>query len=75
MVEAYVGAVLCGVASMRRVGSFGGYSLVVASPASMPGCAQDAVLTFRLDGQPASQTARNDLGRRQYAHQLDLVVQ
>lgn len=74
VVEAYVGDVLCGVGSVRRVGSFAGYILAVAGPASVPGCTQDAALTFRIDGQPASQAAPNDLGRGQNYHQLDLVV-
>jgi pimeloyl-ACP methyl ester carboxylesterase len=74
VVEAYVGDVLCGVGSVRRVGSFAGYILAVAGPASVPGCAEGPMLTFRIDGQPASQTARNDLGRGQNENPLDLVV-
>jgi hypothetical protein len=69
-----LGDVLCGVASVRRVGSFAGYTLAVAGPASVPGCVEGAMLTFRIAGQPASQTAPNDLHRGQNYHRLDLVV-
>jgi hypothetical protein len=59
--EAYAGAVRGGVASVRRTGNFSGYVLYVVGPDSVIGCDRDATLTFRIDGQPALQTAINDL--------------
>jgi len=59
-VEAYVGDVLCGVASTSRTGNFSGYILSVVGPDSVPGCEAGAALTFRLDGEPALETATND---------------
>ncbi len=61
-IEAYVGEVRCGVASTRRTGSFSGDILAVVGPGSVAGCERDAVLTFRIDGQPAAETAVNDPG-------------
>jgi pimeloyl-ACP methyl ester carboxylesterase len=62
-VEAYVDDVRCGVASVRRTGSFSGYILAVVGPDSVTGCDRGAALTFRIDGQPAAETAVNDLRR------------
>ena len=59
-VEAYAGSVRCGVASLRRTGSYSGYILAVVGPDSVAGCERGATLTFRVDGQPAAQTAVND---------------
>jgi len=61
-VEAYAGDTLCGVGSTRRVGSYSGYILDVVGPDSVAGCERDATLTFRIDGQPAVETAVNELG-------------
>jgi pimeloyl-ACP methyl ester carboxylesterase len=58
-VEAYVGDTRCGVASVRRTGSFSGYTLTVVGPDSVAGCEPGATLTFRLDGRPAANTAVN----------------
>jgi len=74
VIEAYAGEVLCGVASTRRVGSFGGFTLAIAGPDSIPGCAEGATLTFRIDGRPAAETAVHSLGRAQDNHQLDLTL-
>jgi hypothetical protein len=76
VIEAYVGDVRCGLASLRagdEIERF--YTLAVSGPDSVPGCAKDAKLTFRLDGQPASQTAINDLGGDANGKELDLTVQ
>ena len=59
---------------MRRVDNFDGYMLNVAGPASVPGCTQDATLTFRINGDLAVQTAVNDLGQGHNFHQIDLMV-
>jgi pimeloyl-ACP methyl ester carboxylesterase len=61
-VEAYVGDTLCGVASVRRTGSFSGYILNVAGSDSVAGCARGATLTFRIDGRHALETAVNAPG-------------
>jgi pimeloyl-ACP methyl ester carboxylesterase len=60
-IEAYVGEVRCGVASTRRTGNYSGYILAVVGPDSVAGCDRGAVLTFRVDGQRAAETAINDL--------------
>lgn len=62
-VEAYVGDVRCGVASTHYTGSFTGYILAVVGPDSVAGCERGAVLTFRIDGQPALETSVNDPDR------------
>jgi hypothetical protein len=64
VVEAFVGDVRCGITSLRYGdASEGYYTLIVAGPESVARCAEGASLTFRLDGQPAVETAVNDLGR------------
>lgn len=70
-VEAYVGETLCGVAAIRRTGSFSGFSLSVVGPDSIPGCTAGATITFRVNGQRALDTAVNEPGS---AHQLDLTL-
>ncbi len=72
-IEAYVGAVLCGVASTRRTGNFAGYILAVVGPDSVAGCEPDATLTFRVDGRRAVNTAVNKL-RRGNGGRLDLIL-
>jgi pimeloyl-ACP methyl ester carboxylesterase len=59
-VEAFVGDTRCGVASVRRTGSFSGFSLGVVGPDSVAGCEAGATLTFRIDGKRAAETAVND---------------
>ncbi len=59
-VEAYIGNVLCGVASLRRGGSFEGYIMSVAGPDEVPGCEIGATITFKIDGRMARQTRVND---------------
>jgi hypothetical protein len=61
-IEAYVGDARCGVASVRRTGSFSGYTLTVVGPDSVAGCDPGATLTFRIDGRPAANTAVNERG-------------
>ncbi len=61
-VQAFVGEVLCGVASVRRTGNFSGYILDVVGPDSMAGCDDSATLTFSIDGQPAIETGVNNPG-------------
>jgi hypothetical protein len=63
-VEAFVGNTRCGIASIRRTGSFAGYSLAVAGPESIAGCERGATLTFRIDGRPAVDTGINQESRR-----------
>jgi hypothetical protein len=70
-IEAYVGATRCGVTSVRRTGSFSGFSLNVVGPDSIAGCTRGAMITFRVNGRPALDTAVNELGR---GGQLDLTV-
>ncbi len=59
LVEAYVGGARCGVATVRRVGSYAGFSLSVAGPDTIAKCQTGALVTFRVDGKPAPETARN----------------
>lgn len=74
-IEASVGDVRCGVTSLRYGDDFEGYyTLVVAGPESIPGCAEGARLTFRINGKPAAETALNDLGRGSEGHELNLTV-
>jgi hypothetical protein len=77
VIEAFAGDVRCGVTSLRYGDvTEGYYTLIVAGPESVAGCAQDATLTFRLDGVPAVQTAVNDLARdSEDRPDLDLTVQ
>lgn len=75
VVEAYAGDVRCGVTSLRhgdQVERF--YTLIVAGPEAVAGCDEGATLTFRLDGDPAVETAVNDLGAGSEGHELNLTV-
>jgi pimeloyl-ACP methyl ester carboxylesterase len=62
-VEAFVGATRCGVASVRRTGSFSGFVLDVVGPEAIPGCTRGATIAFRVDDEPAPETSVNDPGR------------
>jgi hypothetical protein len=70
-IDAYVGETLCGVTSVRRTGSFSGFSLDVVGPDSVPGCARGSTITFRVNGRPALETAVNEPGR---SDSLDITV-
>jgi pimeloyl-ACP methyl ester carboxylesterase len=70
-VEAFVGNTRCGIASIRRTGSFAGYLLAVAGPESIAGCERGAQLTFRINGRPAVDTSVNEETRRE---SLDLTL-
>jgi len=75
VVEAYAGDTLCGVTSLRHGGvTEGYYTLIVAGPDAVAGCDEGATLTFRLDGQPATETAINDLRRDDGGHELNLSL-
>jgi hypothetical protein len=74
-VEAFVGDVLCGVTSLRRGDvTEGYYTLIVVGPESVPGCERGAMLTFRLDGHMAAETAVNHLGGDAGGGELDLSL-
>jgi hypothetical protein len=74
VVEAFADDVRCGVTSLRPPEATEGfYTLIVAGPESISGCASDATLAFRLDGEPAAETAINDLGSGGRGHELDLT--
>ncbi len=61
-VEAYIGDTRCGVASVRRFATtYTGYVLSVVGPDSIPACARDGRITFRIDGRPARETYVNRL--------------
>jgi hypothetical protein len=76
VIEAYVDDVRCGITSLRYGDDFENlYTLIVAGPESVPGCASDATLTFRLDGAAAAETAVNDLGRNEDGHELILTLE
>jgi hypothetical protein len=73
VVEAYVGETLCGVTSLRYGDvTEGYYTLIVAGPNAVPGCEEGATITFRVDGQPAAETAVNDLGRSADANEREV---
>ena len=61
-IDAYVGATRCGVSSVRRTGSFSGFSLSVVGPDSIPGCTRGGTITFRVNGRLALDTAVNEPG-------------
>lgn len=76
VVEAFVGDVRCGMTSLRpEEETEGFYTLIVAGPDSVSGCASDETLAFRLDGKPAAETAINDLESGGRGHELDLTQQ
>jgi hypothetical protein len=76
VIEAYVGEVRCGLVSLRYGGATERYyTLIVAGPESISGCKEGATLTFRLDGDPAAETAINDLARGSEGHELNLNLQ
>jgi hypothetical protein len=70
-IDAYVGATRCGVSSVRRTGSFSGFTLSVVGPDSIPGCTRGGTITFRVNGRLALDTAVNEPGS---AGTLDLTV-
>jgi hypothetical protein len=70
-VDAYVGRTRCGVTSVRRTGSFSGFTLYVVHPDSIPGCRRGATISFRVDGRPALDTAVNE---PEHSGRLDLTV-
>jgi hypothetical protein len=70
-IDAYVGTTRCGAASVRRTGSFSGFSLSVVGPDAIPGCRRGATITFRVNGRPALDTAVNEPSR---SGSLDLTV-
>jgi hypothetical protein len=75
VVEAYVGETLCGVTSMRHgFVTEGYYTLIVAGPESVPACAKDAPILFRIDGAPAEGTAINDLGGNANGEEVNLTL-
>ena len=70
-IDAYIGTTRCGVASVRRTGSFSGYILNVVGPDAVRGCAHGSTITFRVNGRRALDTAVNDPER---SGSLDLTV-
>ena len=59
-VEALVGDTLCGVSTTRQNGDFTGFTLSVVGPDSVPGCASNAPIAFRVDGRATDETLSND---------------
>ena len=51
LVEAYIGATRCAVAS-TRTGSFTGYIVAIVGPDTEPGCAAGQPVMFRVNGNP-----------------------
>ncbi len=74
-VEAYVGDTKCGAFSLPPVkmvfDDTQGYSIDVASPDVVPGCAKGGSISFRINGNDTGITTVNDLVQRQ-DHPLDL---
>jgi hypothetical protein len=76
VVEAFVGDALCAVTSLRAGGETEGYyTLFVAGPDEVDGCARDGRITFRVDGEPVSGTATNDLAGNDGGREVDLTLQ
>jgi pimeloyl-ACP methyl ester carboxylesterase len=71
-IEAYVGNARCAIATTHRTGSYSGYTLLVAGPDAVPGCAAGAPLSFRVNGRRAAQTTTNDTSRQ--GTTLDLTI-
>ncbi|MEX2246330.1 MAG: hypothetical protein WEC75_06555 [Dehalococcoidia bacterium] len=75
VVEAYAGETLCGMTSMRYGDVTEGYfTLVVAGPEMVVGCAEGATLQFRVNDQLAAESAINDLGQGSAGHELNLSL-
>jgi hypothetical protein len=74
LVEVFAGDVRCGMASTRASDEEIDYTLAAAGPESVVGCEVDVTLTFLVDGDPAPETATNDLDRGSGGHVLDLTV-
>jgi hypothetical protein len=53
-VEALIGDVRCGVASVRRADSFLGYVMAVVGSDAVAGCTRGATIRFRVDGKEAT---------------------
>jgi hypothetical protein len=70
-IEAYVGRTRCGVTSVRRTGSYSGFSLDVVGPDAVPACARGSTITLLVNGHPALDTAVNEPG---HSGPLDLTV-
>ena len=66
-----MGTTRCGVTSVRRTGSYSGFTLNVVGPDAVPGCVRGATITFRVSGRRALDTAVNDPRR---SGSLDLTV-
>ena len=68
VIEGYVGDTRCGVASIARAvmmfGDTDGFTMIVAGPDTVPGCATGATIDFRVSGQPATGTTVNTLRAR-----------
>jgi pimeloyl-ACP methyl ester carboxylesterase len=72
-VEARVGGVRCGVATVRDTGSFVGFIISVVGPDSIPGCTRGAPISFTVAGREVPETARNDPGDHRDALILTLA--
>jgi hypothetical protein len=59
-VEALIDNTLCGVSATRENGTFTGFALSVVGPDSVAGCASNAPIAFRVDGQRVTETLAND---------------
>jgi hypothetical protein len=73
LIEAFIGETRCGLTSLRS-GDFEGYSLIVSGPELIPACEQGGMITFTIDGEPAAETAVNDLSFDDDGHVLDLTA-
>ncbi len=71
-IEADVGNTRCGLATVRRTGTFSGFSLDVVGPDSVAGCKHGATLTFRINGRLAVDTSTNQPGRVENPFDLTL---
>jgi hypothetical protein len=76
IVEAFAGTTLCGRGVVPPVvmqfSDPDGFALTAAGPAAIPGCGENATLSFAVNGAPVAETAVNDLQLRE--HHLDLVA-
>jgi hypothetical protein len=75
VVEAYIGDTICGTTTLRdSAATEGYYTLIIAGPESVSGCAEGAAIAFRVNDAPADGTAVNDLGRGGAEQEADLTL-
>jgi hypothetical protein len=62
-IDAYIGDTLCGQTSLPPVATLtsNAFRLLVVGPASIPGCSENGIIHFKVDGAPVGGAAVNTL--------------